>query len=86
MTETNATPGGLEVERSPSLAASEWWGGGGRYKRGYLLGNEGGRAQYGIRWKETEHMGTNELRRLHCKEFTITEYRTEPGWTGQQAD
>lgn len=31
-------------------------------------------------------MGLNESRRLHCKEFTITEFRTEPDGTGQQAD
>lgn len=31
-------------------------------------------------------MGLNESRRLHCKEFTITEFRTEPDGNGQQAD
>lgn len=71
---------GKEAEERPALAASV----GGR--RRDLLGNEGGRAQYGIRWKETEHKGTNESRRPHCKEFTTTEFRTAPGWTGQQAD
>lgn len=74
---------GKEVERSPALAASGWWGErGGGWLQEKILGNEGGRAQYGISWNVTEHKGTNESR-LHCKEFTTTEFRTEPGWTGQ---
>lgn len=66
-----------------SCAGRFGWDG---YKRGCSLCDGNGCAQYGINWKGTEHKGMNESPRLHGKEFTTTEFRTEPGRTGQQAD